>query len=356
MPSYGATISRLKCVDLRLPSEHLFHEGMIEFVWFWFFLLLPLPFLIQRIFPQKREADGAVLKVPFADELFALSARGGQLDRKSPTPWPMLLAWALLITASARPVWQGEPLEQAVSGRDLMLAVDLSGSMEISDFVLRGRKVDRLTATKSVAGQFIERRVGDRLGLILFGEKAYLQAPLTFDRKTVRTLLDESVIGLAGDKTAIGDAIGLSVKRLQDNPKDQRVLILLSDGANTAGTIAPLQAADLAAREGLKVYTIGIGADEMVVRDLLGSHKVNPSQDLDEPTMRGIADKTGGRYFRAKDVQELEEIYRLLDALEPVEREKRYYRPKIELFPWPLGFSMGLAALFAVLKRRQGWA
>ena len=329
---------------------------MIEFVWFWFFLLLPLPFLIQRIFPQKREADGAVLKVPFADELFALSARGGQLDRKSPTPWPMLLAWALLITAAARPVWQGEPLEQAVSGRDLMLAVDLSGSMEISDFVLRGRKVDRLTATKSVAGQFIERRVGDRLGLILFGEKAYLQAPLTFDRKTVRTLLDESVIGLAGDKTAIGDAIGLSVKRLQDNPKDQRVLILLSDGANTAGTIAPLQAADLAAREGLKVYTIGIGADEMVVRDLLGSHKVNPSQDLDEPTMRGIADKTGGRYFRAKDVQELEEIYRLLDALEPVEREKRYYRPKIELFPWPLGFSMGLAALFAVLKRRQGWA
>ena len=356
MPSYGATISRLKCVDLRLPSEHLFHEGMIEFVWFWFFLLLPLPFLIQRIFPQKREADGAVLKVPFADELFALSARGGQLDRKSPTPWPMLLAWALLITAAARPVWQGEPLEQAVSGRDLMLAVDLSGSMEISDFVLRGRKVDRLTATKSVAGQFIERRVGDRLGLILFGEKAYLQAPLTFDRKTVRTLLDESVIGLAGDKTAIGDAIGLSVKRLQDNPKDQRVLILLSDGANTAGTIAPLQAADLAAREGLKVYTIGIGADEMVVRDLLGSHKVNPSQDLDEPTMRGIADKTGGRYFRAKDVQELEEIYRLLDALEPVERDKRYYRPKIELFPWPLGFSMGLAALFAVLKRRQGWA
>ena len=356
MPSYGATISRLKCVDLRLPSEHLFHEGMIEFVWFWFFLLLPLPFLIQRIFPQKREADGAVLKVPFADELFALSARGGQLDRKSPTPWPMLLAWALLITAAARPVWQGEPLEQAVSGRDLMLAVDLSGSMEISDFVLRGRKVDRLTATKSVAGQFIERRVGDRLGLILFGEKAYLQAPLTFDRKTVRTLLDESVIGLAGDKTAIGDAIGLSVKRLQDNPKDQRVLILLSDGANTAGTIAPLQAADLAAREGLKVYTIGIGADEMVVRDLLGSHKVNPSQDLDEPTMRGIADKTGGRYFRAKDVQELEEIYRLLDALEPVERDKRYYRPKIELFPWPLGLSMGLAALFAVLKRRQGWA
>jgi Ca-activated chloride channel family protein len=329
---------------------------MIEFVWFWFFLLLPLPFLIQRIFPPNREADGAVLRVPFADELFALSGPGGAFDRKSPPSWPMLLAWALLITAAARPVWQGEPLEQAVSGRDLMLAVDLSGSMEISDFVLRGRKVDRLTATKSVAGQFIERRVGDRLGLILFGEKAYLQAPLTFDRQTVRTLLDESVIGLAGDKTAIGDAIGLSVKRLQDNPKDQRVLILLSDGANTAGTIAPLQAADLAAREGLKVYTIGIGADEMVVRDLLGSHKVNPSQDLDEPTMRGIADKTGGRYFRAKDVQELEEIYRLLDALEPVERDKRYYRPKIELFPWPLGLSMGLAAFFAFLKRRQGWA
>jgi Ca-activated chloride channel family protein len=262
------------------------------------------------------------------------------------------LAWLLLVTAAARPEWLGDPVEQGVSGRDLMLAVDLSGSMEIADFMLRGKKVDRLTATQDVAGHFLERRVGDRLGLILFGETAYLQAPLTFDRKTVHTLLDEAVIGLAGDKTAIGDAIGLAVKRLRDNPKDQRVLILLSDGANTAGTVAPLQAADLAARVGLKVYTIGIGADEMVVRDLLGSHKVNPSQDLDEPTMRGIAEKTGGRYFRARDVEELEGIYRLLDELEPVERDKRYYRPHSELYPWPLAGALVLAMALILTTQR----
>ncbi|GAB6049103.1 VWA domain-containing protein [Methyloparacoccus murrellii] len=261
-----------------------------------------------------------------------------------------------MIVAAARPVWQGEPIEQGVSGRDLMMAVDLSGSMEVADFMLKGHKVDRLTATKAVAGEFIERRMGDRVGLILFGEKAYLQAPLTFDRKTVRTLLDESVIGLAGDKTAIGDAIGLAVKRLKDNPKDQRVLILLSDGANTAGSIAPLQAAELAAKAGLRIYTIGIGAEEMTIRDLLGSRTVNPSQDLDEPTMRGIAEKTGGRYFRARDVRELEGIYRLLDELEPIERDKRYYRPRTELYPWPLGAALLLSGLIYLARRHQASA
>ncbi|MFM8443761.1 MAG: vWA domain-containing protein, partial [Methylococcus sp.] len=281
---------------------------MIDFVWFWLFLALPLPWLVRRFAPAARAGSGAALRTPFLDDLQGLPSSRGGAAPPGTLPWQALVVWALLVLAAARPVWQGEPIEQGVSGRDLMLAVDLSGSMEMNDFVLKGRKVDRLTATKAVAGQFIERRVGDRVGLILFGERAYLQAPLTFDRATVHTLLEESVIGLAGDKTAIGDAIGLGVKRLRDNPKDQRVLILLSDGANTAGAVSPLQAADLAAREGLKVYTIGIGADEMVVRDLLGSRKVNPSQDLDEPTMRGIAEKTGGRYFRARDVRELEDI------------------------------------------------
>lgn len=326
---------------------------MLTLVWYGFLFALPGPWLIRRFLPPAPAAPGSALRTPFLSELGGYgAARTGSEAPRSINALP-LLAWLLLVIAAARPVWQGEPIEQAVSGRDLMLAVDLSGSMEIADFVLKGRKVDRLTATKSVAGEFIDRRVGDRLGLILFGEKAYLQAPLTFDRKTVRLLLDESVIGLAGDKTAIGDALGLAVKRLRDNPKDQRMLILLSDGANTAGSVAPLKAAELAARTGLKVYTIGIGADEMVVRDLLGSRKVNPSQDLDEPTMRGIAEQTGGRYFRARDVKELEEIYRLLDELEPVERDKRYYRPTIELYPWPLGGALALTALQIVLIRRR---
>ena len=291
------------------------------------------------------------LKVPFLADLTKLRSASVSplMDKLRLSLWGWL-AWIFLIGAMARPVWMGDAIEEAVSGRDLMLAVDLSGSMEIEDFVLKARKVDRLTATKAVAGQFIERRVGDRLGLIVFGDKAYLQVPLTFDRKTVRTLLDEAVIGLAGEKTAIGDAIGLAVKRLQSNPEGQRVLILLSDGANTAGAVTPLQAADLAARVGLKVYTIGIGADEMMVRDFLGSHKVNPSQDLDETTMRGIAEKTGGQYFRARDLQQMETIYRKLDQLEPIERDRRYYRPMDEFYLWPLGLSLLFSALPGVVS------
>jgi Ca-activated chloride channel family protein len=328
---------------------------MIDFAWFWMFLALPLPWLVRRFLPPAPDAAGAALRAPFLDELDGLPAAQTQRAASPVRLWLAGAAWVLLVAAAARPEWLGEPIEQAVSGRDLMLAVDLSGSMDARDFMLQGKPVDRLTATQWVAGQFIERRVGDRVGLILFGQNAYLQAPLTFDRKTVHTLLDEAVIGLAGDKTAIGDAIGLGVKRLRDNPADQRVLILLSDGANTAGTVAPLQAAELAARAGLKIYTIGIGADEMIVEDFFGSRRVNPSQDLDEPTMRGIAEKTGGRYFRAKDMAELEEIYRLLDQLEPVERDKRYYRPRTELYPWPLGAALLLSAGLAVLAwRGQG--
>lgn len=330
---------------------------MIHFLWPWIFLLLPLPW-IMGFFPIQRhdEVPLKALKAPFLDELQGIRRRAVSppLESHRPSLWGWF-AWFFLVIAMARPVLMGDAIEEAISGRDLMLAVDLSGSMEIEDFVLKARKVDRLTATKAVAGQFIDRRVGDRLGLILFGDKAYLQVPLTFDRNTVRTLLDEAVIGLAGDKTAIGDAIGLAVKRLQANPEGQRVLILLSDGANTAGAVTPLQAADLAARVGLKVYTIGIGADEMMIRDFLGSRKVNPSQDLDETTMRGIAEKTGGQYFRARDIQQMETIYRKLDQLEPIERDKRYYRPMDELYYWPLALSLLLTLAPAVIRLVLTW-
>jgi len=325
----------------------------VEFPWVWLFLATPLPWLLRRALAPAPALRSAPLRTPFLEELRGLPGGGRVAAAASPSLWPAALAWLLLVTASARPQWLGDPIEWSMSGRDLMLAVDLSGSMEIGDFFLHGKAVDRLTATKSVAGPFIDQRSGDRLGLILFGDRAYLQVPLTFDRKTVRALLDEAAIGLAGEKTAIGDAIGLAVKRLRNNPQDQRVLILLSDGANTAGEVLPLQAADLAAREGLKIYTIGVGADEMVVRDFFGSRRVNPSQDLDEPTMRAIADKTGGRYFRARDTAELAEIYALLDRLEPVERDKRYFRPHRELYPWPLAGAFALALLLVLSRFRQ---
>jgi len=230
------------------------------------------------------------------------------------------------------------------------LAVDLSGSMEEQDFVINKRSVDRLTAAKGVASDFINRRAGDRIGLILFGTQAYLQTPLTFDRKTVMTLLNESVIGLAGDNTAIGDAIGLAVKRLKNEQTNSRVLVLMTDGANTAGEISPLKAAELAAANHLKIYTIGIGADEMIVRSFFGSRKINPSVDLDEKSLIKIAESTGGQYYRARNTDELNNIYMRLDELEPVEKDKQYFRPRSELYYWPLSLALSLAAVIALSR------
>ncbi len=326
---------------------------MIEFQWPWLFLLLPLPWFVRRLLPPVESGRSAALRVPLLDDLRSLGARANRPETNRFRFWLALFAWFLLIVATARPQWIGDTVEIPASGRDLMLAVDLSLSMEQEDFEMNGGIINRLEASKAVVGDFIERRVGDRIGLILFGERAYLQAPLTFDRKTVRTLLEESALGLAGKSTAIGDAIGLAVKRLRKakakNKDIKKVLILVTDGANTAGAIAPLDAADLAAHEGLKIYTIGIGADEMLVRSLFGVQRINPSRDLDEKTLRAIAEKTGGRYFRARDTQELEKIYALLDKLEPVEHDPQHYRPQKALFYWPGGLALLLALIVCLI-------
>lgn len=326
---------------------------MIELQWPWLLTLIPLPALLRWWLPPRFEADSAALKVPFLEDFGQAEGPVVSVNRS----WPLriaALAWLLLIAAAARPQWLGEPLEQAVSGRDLMLAVDVSGSMQEEDFILNKERVDRLTAIKYVAGQFIQRRVGDRLGLILFGTQAYLHVPLTFDRQTVQTLLNEAFIGITEDepKTSIGDAIGLAIKRLQNQQDASRVLILLTDGANTAGELQPLKAAELAAEHQLKIYTIGIGADEILVRSLFGTRRVNPSADLDEKTLTAIADTTGGHYFRAHNTEELEKIYRMLDQLEPVEKDKQYFRPRSELFHWPLGLAVLLAGWLTVFRLR----
>jgi Ca-activated chloride channel family protein len=324
---------------------------MIQFAWPWVFLLVPLPWLARWLLSPAQPVRGAALRVPLLSEF----ARPGTIAHLGHATWPLWLAiaaWLLLVTASSRPQWLGEAVALPVSGRDLMLAVDLSESMREQDFQIQGQWVDRLTASKWVAHDFIERREGDRLGLVLFGQQAYLQTPLTFDRATVLKLLDEAQIGLAGQATAIGDAIGLAIKRLRDKTGGDRVLILMTDGANTAGEVDPLQAAELAAREGLTVYTIGIGADEMIVRDFFGARRVNPSADLDETTLRAIADQTGGRYFRARDTRELEDIYRLLDALEPVERDPQMFRPVTALFQWPLAAALCLIMVLLALQAK----
>lgn len=326
---------------------------MMTFEWPWLWVLLPLPLLLRRLLPAHADAQQAALIVPFLDDFGGGQSPTFAIDRR----WPLriaALAWLCLVAACARPQWLGEPLELAVNGRDLMLAVDLSKSMEEQDFVIQNQRYDRLTATKYVVADFVMRRVGDRIGLIVFGTQAYLHVPLTFDRKTVQTLLNEAFIGMTDDEpaTAIGDAIGLAIKRLQAEKSNSKVLILLTDGANTAGEMSPLKAAELAAENHLKIYTIGIGADEMLVRSLFGTRRVNPSADMDEKTLKAIADATGGRYFRARNTEELNQIYEVLDQLEPVEKDKQFFRPKAELYYWPLSLALGLAAASAVSRLR----
>ena len=327
---------------------------MIHFQWLWIGLILPLPVLLRALLPEALPQAQAALKVPFLADFDADIST----DHASTVRWKLIiasLAWALLVLAATRPQWLGDPIPQAFSGRDLMLAVDVSGSMQEKDFTLAGKMVDRLTATKQVAGEFIKRREGDRVGLILFGTTAYIQTPLTFDRDTVVSLLNESFIGITDDDpaTSIGDAIGLAVKRLKQNPAENRVLILLTDGANTAGEITPLKAAELAAEHGLRIYSIGMGAETMVVRSIFGSQRINPSRDLDEKTLRAIAKQTGGRYFRARDTQELEQIYAVLDQLEPIESDQRFFRPRAELYTWPLALSLLLYSLIVIGRLRQ---
>ena len=269
----------------------------------------------------------------------------------------LILIWVSLVIAAAGPQYIGEPVSITSKARDLMLAVDVSESMRATDLQLKGERVDRLTVVKSVLDEFIERRTQDRMGLILFGSNAYLQTPLTFDRKTLKQLLNESAIGIAGQSTAIGDAIGLALKRLQDRPTDSKVLILLTDGQNRAGEIQPLQAAELAAQKGLKIYTIGVGAEFVMSPGLLGTgigaRRLNPSADLDEKTLTEIANITGGRYFRAKSTESLKHIYEMLDELEPVDADPETFRPIKALFHYPLGLALLLSvaiALYTVIR------
>ena len=330
---------------------------MFTLHWPWLLLLLPLPWVVLRLSARGDQREQA-LRVPLHSRL--MRAAGGDDGASQPPPWLLWLVWALLVLACTRPQWMGEETALPITGRDLMLAADISGSMERNDMVIDQQRVTRLIAVKVFMGDFISRRRGDRLGLILFGTQAYLQAPLTFDTRAVRTFLEEAEIGFAGNGTAIGDAIGLAIKKLQERPQQARVLILLTDGANTAGSLAPEQAAQLAARSGLRVYTIGIGAEEMVTPGLfgssLGARRINPSADLNEALLKNIAEQTGGQYFRARDTAELAEIYRTLDTLEPLASDAATVRPVEEWFHLPLGMALLLSLAGMGLRLRDSSA
>jgi Ca-activated chloride channel family protein len=334
---------------------------MIEWIWPWLLVLAPLPWLVRRLLPAATSQQPA-LRAPFYTEWRELSAtQVGRSARGNTVPAIVLwLLWLLLLAAAARPVWIGEPVELPNSGRDLMMAVDISGSMRIEDMQIGQSLVPRVDAVRQVGSQFISQRSGDRLGLILFGSNAYVQSPLSFDTATVQRFLSEAQIGFAGEDTAIGDAIGLAVKRLKERPAESRVLILLTDGQDTASSVKPLDAAKLAAKLGIRIYTIGIGADSLTLPGLFGSsfgsRQVNPSAELDEAGLTEIARLTGGQYFRARNPQELANIYQLLDELEPVEQETTLYRPRQALGYVPLLGALLLSFLLALWHSRSLFA
>ena len=321
---------------------------MLEFEWPWLAMALLLPFL-ARLLPAIAKPQASALLVDNVAD-FAGAAASQQSNKSSQLKWLLaLLAYALLTLAAMRPVWVGEEIEIPLEGRDLMLAIDLSGSMREQDMRVGARYASRLYVTKRVATEFVEKRIGDRIGLIVFGAFPYLQTPLTFDRKTVIENIAKSQLNDADDirnniyGTTIGDAIGLAVKRLRESNIADKTLILLTDGKDetsngrqsTGGSkVPPLKAAELAAKDGLKIYTIGLGS--------------NYSRSVDTATLEKIAQLTGGQYFRARDTSELKKIYALIDELEPIQSDAMSFKPRKALFYYPLAAAL-LGSLLLLL-------
>lgn len=315
---------------------------MFECAWPWLLLCLPLPWLVYMFAPPVRQ-QGVELRVPFYQELDALQRK----QRQQAPYWRSqalvyTLIWLLLVFASLRPQWHTDPQEQPRTGRDLFIAMDVSNSMLYNDMPLADSYISRMEFVKYWLKNFIEQRQGDRLGLILFGSQAYLQAPLTYDHHSIQTWVQEAQPGIAGDTTSIGDAIGLAIKRLREHPAQQRVLILVTDGANNSGVMSPSAAAQLAARYQIKIYTVGIGSQQMQhLHDQLDTS----SLELDEPALREIAHSSGGQYFHVFDSAGFEEMQNSLDQLEPSASDQVPQQHPKELYPWPLAAALLLSML-----------
>lgn len=307
---------------------------MLEFEWPWALLLLPLPWISRMLLPSGERA-GLAIPVPLLDRE---GVEADEFRRASSrlSAFGLWLFWIALLLAASRPVWIGDPVSRTVSGRDLILAVDVSGSMSENDMTIDSRAATRLDVLKVVVGRFIERRRGDRLGLILFGTRAYNYVPLTFDLDTLKQLLLDVSTGLAGRHTAIGDAIGIAIKAMREDETEHKVLVLVTDGSNTAGFENPVLAAAAARQQGMTIHTIGVGSDLETLSRVYGQRNIPAGVVLNEAVLRRIADVSGGKYFRATDSEALERIYRELDRLEPIDYQYQARRPREELFAWPL--------------------
>jgi Ca-activated chloride channel family protein len=316
---------------------------VFEIAYPWMFALLILPFLV-RFFTKPYKEQREAVQAPFFDNLKKITGqtpgKGAVVLRPRFFQKIMLpLGWILIVFALARPQWVEEPITKIESGRDLMLAVDLSGSMEARDFTdAQGNRIERLQAVKLVLDDFISRREGDRLGLILFGTAAYLQVPFTQDYDTFRLLLEEAQVRMAGPQTMVGDAIGLAIKLFEKSESENKVMILLTDGNDTGSLVPPSRAAGIADQNGVTIHTIAMG-DPLTVGE----------QELDIESLQEISDITGGRYFVGMDLEELQDIYQRLDELEPVEFETLSYRPRQPLYYYPLGIFIVIYLLYHLL-------
>jgi Ca-activated chloride channel family protein len=317
---------------------------MLEFEWPWAFLLLPLPLLAWWLLPAYRDRQTSV-HVPFFGRLADATGQTPQpgavvLRRRAVQMFTAAVIWLLLVTALARPQKVGDAVTHEISARDLILAVDISGSMEQADFrTSDGRTIKRLDGVKQVLGDFISHRRGDRVALILFGSKAYIQVPFTQDLQTARTLLEQTEVGMAGQQTVIGDAIGLAIKTFESSKAQQKLVILFTDGNDTASRVPPEHAADIARQKGVVIYTVGFGDPNAT-----GENQVDLS------TLRQVASMTQGQFFRAENGAELAAIYADIDRLAPVKLETLTWRPRLPLYQWPLGGAVVLGlALWCLL-------
>ncbi len=324
------------------------------------FLLL-LPLIFRYLFPAVKGLHGDALKIPFIADLQKITVKSGgvwgsQLGKKSSTAalWILYLIYILLVLAAARPQWVGEPIPIRSQSRDIMLIMDISNSMLEPDFAVGNRRINRLAAVKKTASDFIDKRTDDRIGLILFGTRAYLQAPLTYDKKSVQDILWSMDAGMAGNSTSIGDAIGLALKNIKEDDHKEKILVLLTDGENNDGSLAMPDAINLAKNENVKVYTIGVGSESAFIDSFFGMKIGIGSTGLDETSLKKLAQDTQGKYFRARDTKSLQQIYNAIDKLEPTENNEQFSVETKELFYIPLLVAVILASLM-FLRGQKKW-
>ena len=334
---------------------------MISFAYPSAFFLLLLPFIIYYILPEARGVHGDALRITFLQDLNRINILSGGLWQQSSSSskffsslsrFILLTTYLLLITAIARPQIVGEPIRLKNEGRDILMIMDISNSMLEPDFSVKGHRTSRLNVVKAVASDFIDKRIDDRFGLVLFGSRAYLQSPLTYDKQSVKDILFSMDAGMAGNSTAIGDALGLSLKTLKDAPnKDNKIIILLTDGENNDGNLSLPQALNLAKNENIKIYTIGVGGAGSLAQSILG-YKIAMPSGLDEKGLQKIANETQGQYFRASDTSSLLEIYDAIDKLEPQSNEENYVQEIKEYYYIPLALAIIFSILLLFIKRR----